>query len=157
MDTKKYVTNGIHLGRHKHMGKNKDKTHREKEENTERPAQLTIGKQKITQMIAFDYLTPTASITRVWYSKNTQRGLLSMTHSRQYRFSHIQPISMALVEIIKPLLGLTEHHCKNSKEPRSQKSQNSTKRKPQISNIRSLQKDQPCYGLGKKNHRNRRK
>lgn len=57
---------------------------------------------------------------------------------------------MALVEIMKPLLGLTEHHCKNSKEPRSQKSQNSTKRKPQISNIRSLQKDQLCYGLGEK-------
>ncbi len=75
-----------------------------------------LESKKITQD-AYDHLIPTASITP-WIYRTTKihkkdtplRLIVDSIGSVTYN------LSKALVKIIKPILGLTEHQCKNSKQ-----------------------------------------
>lgn len=75
-----------------------------------------LENKKITQE-AYDHLIPTANVTpRIYgtpkiHKKDTPlRPIVDSIGSVTYN------LSKALVEIIKPLLEKTEHHCKNSKK-----------------------------------------
>uniref|UniRef100_A0A3P8S1J5 Uncharacterized protein n=1 Tax=Amphiprion percula TaxID=161767 RepID=A0A3P8S1J5_AMPPE len=75
-----------------------------------------LGTNKITQE-AYNHLIPTANVTpRIYgtpkiHKKDTPlRPVVDSIGSVTYN------LSKALVEIIKPLLGTSKHHCKNSKQ-----------------------------------------
>ncbi len=74
-------------------------------------------KQRKKTKDAYDHLIPTANVTPQIYGtpkihkKDTPlRPIVDSIGSVTYN------LSKALVEILRPLLGTTEHHCKNSKE-----------------------------------------
>lgn len=72
--------------------------------------------KKITQD-AFEHLIPTANVTpRIYGTPKIHKKDTPLCPMVDSIGSVTYSLSKALIEIIKPLLGTTEHHCKNSNQ-----------------------------------------